>query len=102
MDIWIFVSTFATENKQYKRYDIMEKTFYRPFVYFDDGTSDVWGTFDCLRSNQYFESREELEAFMEMNGYSSWDYEVREINESELDKDNEILDAFGEIVSHIN
>ena len=39
---------------------------------------------------------------MEMNGYSNWDYEIREINESELDKDNEILDAFGEIVSHIN
>ena len=39
---------------------------------------------------------------MEMNGYSSWDYEVREIDESELDEGDEILDAFGEIVSHIN
>lgn len=80
----------------------MEKKFYRPFMYFDDGTNIDWGDFDCLRSNQYFESRDELEAFMEINGYSSWDYEVREINESELDEDNEILDAFGEIVSRIN
>lgn len=80
----------------------MEKKFYRPFRYFDDGTNIDWGDFDCLCSNQYFESRDDLETFMEINGYSSWDYEVREINESELDEDNEILDAFGEIVSHIN
>ena len=80
----------------------MEKTFYRPFSYFDDGTNIDWGAFDCLCSNQYFESREELAAFMEMNGYSDWDYEIREINESELDEDDEILDAFGDIVSRIN
>ena len=79
----------------------MEKKFYRPFTYFDDGTS-IDGYFDCLRSNQYFRSRDELEAFMEINGYSSWDYEVGGINENELDEDDEILDAFGEIVSHIN
>ena len=80
----------------------MEKTFYRPFSYFDDGTNIDWGAFDCLRSNQYFESREDLAVFMEMNGYSNWDYEIREINESELDENDEILDAFGDIVSHIN
>lgn len=80
----------------------MEKKFYRPFRYFDGGTNIEWGDFNCLHPNQYFESRDELEAFMEMNGYSNWDYEVREINESELDEDDEIIDSFGEIVSHIN
>lgn len=100
MDIWIFVSTFAAENKQHKRYNIMEKKFYTPFSYFDDGINIEWRCY--LNSNQYFESKEELEAFMEMNGYSQWDYEIREINESELDEDDEILDAFGDIVSHIN
>lgn len=80
----------------------MEKTFYRPFCYFDDGTNIDLGAFDCLSSNQYFESREDLAAFMEMNGYSNWDYEIREINESELDENDEILDAFGDIVSRIN
>ena len=80
----------------------MEKKFYKPFSYFDDGTdSDSW-VFDFLRSNQYFASREELETFMEINGHSEWDYEIVEINESELGKDDEILDAFGDVVSYIN
>lgn len=78
----------------------MEKKFYTPFSYFDDGTNIGWRCH--LNSNQYFRSRDELEAFMEMNGYSQWDYEIWEINESELDENDEILDAFGEIVSHIN
>ena len=90
------------KNKQHKQYNIMEKKFYRPYSYFDDGTNIEWGDFDCLCSNQYFESREELEAFMEMNGYSQWDYGVSEINESELEEGDEILDAFGDIVSYIN
>ena len=47
----------------------MEKKFYRPFTYFDDGTNIDWGDFDCLCSYQYFRSRDELEAFMEINGY---------------------------------
>ena len=76
----------------------MEKKFYKPFSYFDDGTNIEWGDFNCLHSNQYFESRGELEAFMEINSYSDWDYEIMEINESELSKNDEILNAFGEIV----
>lgn len=72
-----------------------KKVFFRPFTYFDDGTDLGWGDIEGLKENQVFEDRADLEVFMESRGFDSWDYDVREISEDELDEDAEIIDFDG-------
>lgn len=76
-----------------------KKVFFRPFNYFDGETNLGRGEIEGLKENQVFEGRADLEAFMESRGFDSWDYDVKEISEDELDENAEIIDFDGTIIS---
>lgn len=75
-----------------------KKVFFRPFTYFDDGVNIGWRDIENLKENQVFEDRADLEAFMESRGFDSWDYDVNEISEDEIDEDTEIIDFKGNVI----
>lgn len=74
----------------------MGKKYYQPYIYVDDGTNIDWKfPFDLLYSADVFETQEDCEEFMERNGYSISEINIRQYDENDIE-DARVLDANGE------
>lgn len=71
------------------------KTYYQPYIYYDDGTNIGWiFPEDLLYSFHAFTTVEDCEEFMERNGYSIDEINILQYHDDDIE-DVVLIDAFG-------
>lgn len=70
----------------------MEKVYYRPSYYFDDGTNIGWGgaPFE-LADNEVFESEEDCREWLVDNGYDPRDFTIYDFDADDFDGEIVVL-----------